>query len=102
MNAAALKIIDADTHYSEPPDLWISRAPAAMRDRVPQIKTYQGGVSWVIDGDKPIGIGANPFSAVRKDGSKALDIEDYAPMTYADAHPGAYEVKPRLAEMDKT
>ena len=28
-------IIDADTHVTETPDLWTSRAPASMRDRVP-------------------------------------------------------------------
>jgi hypothetical protein len=30
-------IIDADTHVTETADLWTSRAPAAMRDRVPRI-----------------------------------------------------------------
>jgi hypothetical protein len=27
----ALKIIDADTHLTEPHDLWVKRAPAALR-----------------------------------------------------------------------
>jgi len=30
-------IIDADTHVTETPELWTSRAPARMRDRVPRI-----------------------------------------------------------------
>ncbi|CAN7242109.1 amidohydrolase family protein [Phenylobacterium sp. LjRoot225] len=96
-----LKIIDADTHLSEPPDLWLKHAPAALRDRVPQIKQYNGRTSWVIDGDKPIGLGANPYSAVLKDGGKVMDVEDFGPLTYADVHPGSYAVKPRLAEMDR-
>ena len=28
---AGIKIIDVDTHFSEPQDLWTKRAPAAMR-----------------------------------------------------------------------
>ena len=28
-------IIDVDTHVTESPDLWTSRAPEKMRDRVP-------------------------------------------------------------------
>ena len=36
-------IIDADTHVTETPDLWTSRAPAAMRDRVPRVITGADG-----------------------------------------------------------
>jgi len=97
----ALKIIDADTHLSEPPDLWTKRAPAVLRDRMPQIKQYQGRSSWVIDGDKPIGLGANPMSAILKDRTKIRDVDDFAPLTYDDIHPGSYDVKARLEEMDK-
>ena len=31
-----LKVVDADTHLSEPWDLWTSRAPKDYVDRVPQ------------------------------------------------------------------
>jgi hypothetical protein len=33
------RVIDCDTHYTEPPDLWTSRAPATMKDRMPYMKT---------------------------------------------------------------
>ena len=29
------RLIDADTHVNEPPDLWTSRVAAKYRDRVP-------------------------------------------------------------------
>ena len=45
-----IKVIDADTHLSEPHDLWTRRAPAALRERVPQVKTINGVRTWVIDG----------------------------------------------------
>ena len=33
-----IRVIDADTHLTEPHDLWTSHAPAAYRDRVPQVR----------------------------------------------------------------
>ena len=42
-------IIDADTHVTETPEVWTSRAPASMRDRVPRIETRPEGTQrWVI------------------------------------------------------
>jgi hypothetical protein len=40
---SAYTIIDADTHVTETPDVWISRAPASMRERVPRIETSGKG-----------------------------------------------------------
>lgn len=52
-------IIDADTHVTETPDVWTSRAPANMRDRVPRIETSGKGTQrWVL-GDNQ-GFLANP------------------------------------------
>jgi hypothetical protein len=36
-------IIDSDTHVTETPDVWTSRAPAHLRDRVPRIETSAKG-----------------------------------------------------------
>ncbi len=35
--ATDIKVVDIDSHYTEPPDLWTSRAPAKYREAVPQI-----------------------------------------------------------------
>ena len=43
-------IVDADTHLTEPHDLWTSRAPASVRDRVPQVIDDNGVPMWVVDG----------------------------------------------------
>jgi hypothetical protein len=46
-------IIDADTHVTETPEVWTSRAPAAMRDRVPRIETTsRGNQRWVLGDSK--------------------------------------------------
>jgi len=97
-----LKIIDADTHLTEPHDLWTKRAPAALRERVPQVKMHQGQMSWVIDGDKSIGFGAHPSSAILKDGSKIRAIDKFLKLQFADVHLGSSQVKERLAVMDET
>lgn len=100
MAASAIKIIDADTHLTEPWDLWTSRAPASIRDRVPQVKLYEGRMSWVIDGNQSIGTGAHPNSAVLKEGGKVRDLDQFLKLQFADVHAGSSSVKERLAVMD--
>lgn len=97
---STLKIIDADTHYTEPHDLWTSRAPATLRDRVPQVKVHNGGKAWVIDGDKLIGFGANPASVIMKDGSKLNSMDAFLATQIEDVHPSSYDMKARVAMMD--
>ena len=46
-----LCIIDADTHLTEPHDLWTARAPKGYEDRVPQVHEIDNGVPmWTMDG----------------------------------------------------
>ena len=46
-----ISIIDTDTHWSEPPDLWTSLAPAKYKELVPQIREHNGRRKWVVNGD---------------------------------------------------
>ena len=64
------KVIDTDTHLTEPHDLWTKRAPARLKDRVPQVKVHNGVRSWIVDGDKILLQGAIPSSTVQRDGSR--------------------------------
>ena len=97
---AAIKIIDADTHLTEPHDMWIKRAPAKYRDRVPQVKMHEGTRSWIIDGNKSIGFGAHPNSAVLKEGGKIRDLDRFLKVQFEEVHLGSSSVKERLAVMD--
>lgn len=99
-HATRLKIIDADTHWTEPHDLWTSRAPAALKDRVPQVRMLDGQMSWVIDGNQSIGTGAHPNSAVLKGGGKVRVLDDFLKLRFADVHLGSSDVTERLAVMD--
>lgn len=93
------RVIDVDTHLSEPHDLWISRAPAAFRDRVPQVKDVDGTPCWVIDGDKPIYFGSCPTSVVLPDGAKSRGM-DWINFRMEDVHPSSSRIKERLQFMD--
>jgi len=97
---APIKIIDADTHLTEPHDMWTKRAPAKFRDRVLQVKMHEGIRSWIIDGDKSIGTGAHPNSAVLKEGGKIRDLDRFLKVQFEEVHLGASSVKERLAVME--
>jgi predicted TIM-barrel fold metal-dependent hydrolase len=96
---SGIQIVDVDTHISEWYDLWTSRAPAAMKSRVPQVRRHDNGVQWVIEGDRPLGMNS-AHSAIRKDGTKVPGM-GFLNLQNADVHAGSYDVKARLALMDE-
>ncbi len=51
-----IKIIDVDTHLTEPPDLWTSRVPATYKDKVPYVKRAGEIDQWFYQ-DTPLGFG---------------------------------------------
>src|SRR5438046_10688620 len=56
----AYRLISADSHVNEPPDLWTSRVPAKFRDRAPRIERFDDGDAWVLEGvQDPINFGMN-------------------------------------------
>ncbi len=97
---AGIKVIDTDTHLSEPFDLWTSRAPAKFKDRVPQVREIKGKPTWVINGDVPLG-GAGPVSVIRKNGEKIRGW-GFARLRMEEAHPGCFDIKERLRYMDES
>jgi len=89
-------IIDADTHVTETPDLWTSRAPASMRDRVPRVVTSsRGSQRWVLGGSQ--GMLASPGMTA----TAGVGSFKNPPKTYEEMHPGAYDAKARLKYMDQ-
>lgn len=94
-----IPIIDADTHWSEPHDLWTSIAPSKYRDLVPQVKEHRGKPMWVVNGDIPLA-GDSAVSAIRPDGSKYPGI-DFLKADIDEVHPSSYDCAARLAVMDE-
>ena len=92
---AGIKIVDTDTHITEAPDLFTSRAPAALRDKMPHIKRVDGTDKWFV-GDRDFGsMGGN---VIRKDNNKLLGRLAFRKLE--DAHPGGHQIKERLQAMD--
>ena len=90
-------IIDADTHLTEPRDLWTSRAPAKYKDRLPRVVDIDGRDTWVFD-DVVLG-GAGTSSAVMRDGEKVLGM-DFIGAGYDGIHKGAWDIGARMEVMD--
>src|SRR5579862_9507150 len=42
-----IKIVDCDTHFTEPPDLWVANAPIGMRSKMPHVERIDGVDKWV-------------------------------------------------------
>ncbi len=80
-----IPIIDVDTHYNEPLDLWTSRAPAKLRDRVPRVESVNGSDQWVIERDTVLY--PHPGGVIRPDGSKLYGRMSLS--EFDEMHPGA-------------
>ena len=64
-----IKIVDCDTHLTEAPDLFTSRAPAKYKDKVPHVRRVNGVDRWFV-GDRNFGsLGGN---VIRTDNNKLL------------------------------
>ena len=93
---AGIKIVDTDTHITEAPDLFTSRAPAKYKAKVPYVKQDADGVERWYVGDRNFGsMGGN---VIRADNNKLLGRLAFPKL--AQAHPGGHLIKERLQAMD--
>jgi uncharacterized protein len=97
-DVAHMPVIDVDSHWTEPRDLWTSRAPEKLRDRALRVRTNQAGAErWVIEDGQVMGMVG--YASIRPDGSKTMARIAFD--TFEEVHPGATFVAPRLAYMDE-
>ncbi|MYE06859.1 MAG: amidohydrolase, partial [Chloroflexi bacterium] len=86
-----IPVIDIDSHYTEPPDLWTSRAPAKYKDAVPHITLNdEGQQRWTVLDD--IDFGPPGFTVVRDDGKKeygTISLDSFENMSKAATEPKA-------------
>lgn len=86
--------IDADTHITEPPDVWVDRVPARFRDRVPQVVRADDGVDhWMLDGQSIYRVGMTAAAGWPQPYPSA-------PRNYEECHPAAYDAHARIEYMD--
>ena len=94
-----VKVIDADTHFTEPHDLWTKRAPAQWRDRMPHVTDVDGEATWVVDGAVLGRAGAG--GVIDMNGVKGRSFEGLYEWDIEHAHAGAYDPVARLELLDE-
>ena len=94
-----LRVIDTDSHWSEPYDLWTSRAPAQYRDRVPRMEERSGRRRWWFDDDIAIGLPI-ASSVVDPDGTKITGTA-FFDMDNDMVHRASFDAEARLAMLDE-
>ena len=97
--AHGIRVIDTDTHLTEPHDLWTAQAPAALQDSMPHVVEVEGMPTWVI-GDAELGR-AGGGGVIGRDGSKINAQKGLFEWTIDDIHQGAYDPLARLEMMDE-
>jgi predicted TIM-barrel fold metal-dependent hydrolase len=87
-------LISVDDHLMEPPHLWVDRAAAKDRDRVPHVERIDGFDTWVYeDAHTPVyGI----HVAARKTPAEFSPL----PVNYDEMPEAYYEPKARVRDMD--
>jgi predicted TIM-barrel fold metal-dependent hydrolase len=94
-----ISIIDTDTHWSEPHDLWTSLAPPKYKELVPQMREHNGRRKWVVNGDIPLA-GDSAASAILPDGEKMLGL-GFLKHDVDMVHAASYDCDARLRLMDE-
>jgi predicted TIM-barrel fold metal-dependent hydrolase len=92
---AQIPIFDVDTHFTEPHDLWTSRAPRKYKDQVLRVRRNDGYDSWCV-GDTQLGLIGT--TVINRDMEKVFGVVTLPSLDQA-ARAGTYAPE-RLAYMD--
>jgi predicted TIM-barrel fold metal-dependent hydrolase len=93
--ATAVPVIDADTHLTEPVDLWTARMPARFRDEAPHVTYDEVTKSWRWQIGDRLGSMVGNYSV-----AGWAEFPPSCPPTLEEADPAAYDAKARVAHMD--
>jgi predicted TIM-barrel fold metal-dependent hydrolase len=88
-------IIDADAHVYEPPDVWQTRVPQALRARAPRCMDTDDGQVWSFDD----GARRRPIGLMAAAGTSYLGFRPSG-LTYETIRRGHWDARARLADMD--
>src|SRR5882724_2966930 len=87
------RIISADSHVSEPPNLWLERMEAKFRDRAPRIERYGDSDCFVYEGQMaPMPIGLGVMAGKKPEEFKAMGVK------MEDVRAGGWDTDARIAD----
>jgi predicted TIM-barrel fold metal-dependent hydrolase len=87
------KLFSVDDHIVEPPGVWVDRAPAAWRDRVPHVVEAEGRQMWVWEGGSEATMGLNAVAG------KPMETWGAEPSRFEDMIPGCYDPQERAKDL---
>jgi len=96
MTSDSFGIVDCDSHFTEPPDLWSSRVPKSLADRVPVQTTVDGRTYWFLNGESWASVGGNTIEKGRKKIRGTMTLHPFDLIDEA-----AWSVPARLALLDE-
>ena len=86
-----VRVIDVDTHLTEPPDAWTARMPKSKHDDVPHIERIDGRDVWMAGGTR---LGApGYYSMAGHNGVMPASI----PNTFDEIAPAMYDASARIS-----
>ena len=88
-----ITLISADSHINEPPNTFVDRVPARLKDRAPRVERTPEGDVWIFESGAPRPIGLDSMAG--------RDYKDYQRTghTYEKMRRGAFDPKARLEDM---
>src|SRR5689334_16485297 len=95
-----VRIIDCDAHFTEPAELWTSRAPEHLVHRMPILRTIDGITAWYIEGELWASIGGNTIQ-IGEDGHAKKVLGSHVVQPYERIDKSAFAVKERLDLLDE-
>jgi predicted TIM-barrel fold metal-dependent hydrolase len=96
MDASEIQVVDADSHLTEPPDLWTSRLPKKWSSEMPrvQVESASGIERWRIGDAWCSGVGTQSQAGW-------AEYPPSFPPTWSDINPWCYSADARLSWMDE-
>jgi predicted TIM-barrel fold metal-dependent hydrolase len=89
------RMISADSHFTEPPDLWTARIDRKFTDRAPRVVNDERGAILLAPGLRPFAVGG-AFSH----GASGEVLKEFSKKTYADARPSGWDPVERIKDQE--
>ena len=96
-----VKVVDADSHYTPPHDMWVARAPAALKELVPRVVEVGGSPTWIVGKDSTMGF-AGGGGVIDRDGAKLPFAESMPIWGLDQVHRAAWDPVARLEVLDES
>ena len=91
----SLRVVSADSHMMEPPDLWTLALEKKYGDRTPQVKKTSKGFLFVAPGVRPFAV-AGGFGA----GRSGKELKEHLTHGYEAARPGGWDPVERIKDQE--